>query len=205
MPDRHAFDGPTGSTPLSDDDIQGLIPTWVMDRDDLNKAEAENIGHAVDWVRTRRGGWNPETLLAEPMMRELHERMFGDVWHWAGSYRGVGTNIGVPPERIVSDLVVLLEDVACQIDSADTPWPTVEVAVRFHHRLVSVHPFPNGNGRHARLATDILLIALDEPPFTWGAGQDLASQGGARTAYLEALRIADREFDYDPLHIFATS
>ena len=99
----------------------------------------------------------------------------------------------------------LLADVLAQTsDPENLPWPADELAVRFHHRLVAIHPFPNGNGRHARLAADLLLELLGEPVFSWGS-QNLNEDGASRAAYLDALQWADRELDYEPLLLFARS
>jgi Fic-DOC domain mobile mystery protein B len=146
-----------------------------------------------------------DALMTEAMIRTLHRRMFSDVWKWAGSYRQHDTNMGAPWPYVPMQVHELLEDVVTQTsDRANMPWSADELAVRFHHRLVSIHPFPNGNGRHARLAADLLVEQLGEEVFSWGA-RDLGEEGAARAAYLEALRRADLEFDYAPLLAFARS
>ena len=195
--------GPEGVTPLSPDDLIGLIPTAVVTRQELNEVERENVEDAMIWAFGRK--WTPESLLSDKVMRQLHERMFGDVWKWAGKYRKRETSIGVPPADIAVRLRNLLEDVRTQVDLAeDTRSVGDEIAIRFHHRLVQIHPFPNGNGRHARLAADILVVAMSGKRFTWGT-VDLAGAGEARSSYLSALRTADADFDYGPLLAFARS
>jgi Fic-DOC domain mobile mystery protein B len=183
-------DDPPGATPLTDDDRVGLIPTDVATRGDLNDVEAANISVARTWATTR--SWTAESLLRDSTLRDLHRRMYEQVWRWAGTYRRRDTNIGVEWATIPVALRDLLDDAQAWVTYA-TFEPDV-LALRFHHRLVQVHAFPNGNGRHARLVTDLLARALDRPAFTWG-GADLTDVGAARAAYLNALRAmnADRE------------
>jgi len=200
------FEDPPGATPLDDDDVAGLIPTWVATRGDLDTAEQENILTAMVWAFTARRRWSAARILDRQTLADLHRRMFGEVWQWAGSWRQREANVGVSPRQVVTELENLLGDVQAQTaDPARLAWPPDEVAVRFHHRLVLIHSFPNGNGRHARLAADLLVVALRRPRFTWGAGGDLSSNTSARGEYLSALRTADRDYDFAPLLRFARS
>jgi Fic-DOC domain mobile mystery protein B len=199
------FDEPAGATPIDPDDAKGLIPTWVATRGDLNNAEQENIAKAIAWTSSRGGPHTAAELLTDDAIRNLHRRMFGGVWKWAGTYRQHDTNMGAPWPYIPIQVRDLLADVLVQTsDLEHMPWPADELAVRFHHRLVVIHPFPNGNGRHSRLAADLLVELLGEPVFSWGA-QNLGEEGAARAAYLDALRRADRELRYAPLLAFARS
>jgi Fic-DOC domain mobile mystery protein B len=197
---------PPGATPLSEEDLEGLIPTWVTTRAELNTVEAENILRARIWaLQSRRRPRDPDALLHLDRLTDLHRRMFGDVWRWAGTLRRRQTNIGVPAPQIATDTHALCLDVAAQIaGQSPTAWPPAEIAARFHHRLVSIHLFPNGNGRHARLASDLLLRILGAEPLTWGAA-DLTNDTDTRAAYLKALREADGKGDYQPLLDFARS
>lgn len=183
-----------GHTPLSEEDRQGLLLSHVATRDDLNDAEQRNIAKAL-----RRRAPTAERLLDDMYLRGLHKAMFGEVWQWAGKYRLRGTNIGVPPTRIAADLRTLTGDakewVKCEYFDID------ELAVRFHHRLVTIHPFPNGNGRHSRISADYLAQALGGLPFSWGAHLRLDTDALRRT-YLTALRSADRG-DFSRLFSFA--
>ncbi|MFA5845046.1 MAG: mobile mystery protein B [Coriobacteriia bacterium] len=199
------FDEPEGATPVDPGDAEGLIPTWVATRADLNIAEQENIAKAIAWASSKNGPGGLASLMTDESMRNLHRRMFGDVWRWAGSYRQHDTNMGAHWPYIPTQVRDLLADVLVQTaDPERLPWSPDELAVRFHHRLVAIHPFPNGNGRHSRLAADLLVAALGRPVFTWGA-QDLSEKGAARSAYLEALRRADQHADFEPLVMFARS
>ncbi|MHB1340549.1 MAG: mobile mystery protein B [Coriobacteriia bacterium] len=197
------FEEADGATPLDEEDRAGLIPTWLATRGDLNTVEHANIGKALVWAESRGGPHSLAVLLSENLMKSLHRRMFDEVWKWAGEYRRHNTNIGADWPYISTQVRDLLADVAVQTqDRGRLCWPPDEIAVRFHHRLVLIHPFPNGNGRHARLAADLLVSALGEPAFSWGA-EELSTPGSAREAYLAALRHADRTQDFAPLVSFA--
>lgn len=178
------FDEPADATPLEPDEREGLKLAWVADRRDLNIAEASNIEAGLAWAKRQR----KLDLLSEPFVRELHKRMFGEVWRWAGTYRTSARNLGVDAYLIPSDVKHLLDDAQFWVEHKT--YPDDEVAARVHHRLVYVHPFPNGNGRHARMMADLLLEELDAARFTWGQCE-LGSAGEARKAYIEALRAAD--------------
>lgn len=184
------------ATPLTEDERAELIPNWITQRSELNEAEQANILEAQDWAFARK-----RNVLAQSFLAELHRRMFGRVWRWAGQLRRTARNIGVDAYRIPADLHQLLGD--CRFWIEQESWDPDEIAVRFHHRLVYIHPFPNGNGRHARMATDLLLISMDRPAFTWGRS-NLVHAGQTRQQYIEALRAADRH-DYGPLEAFVRS
>lgn len=187
-----------GATPLDLNEAEGLIPTHVTTREELNRLEQENIVDALQWLETARS----EYILSETFIRKLHQKMFGRTWKWAGKFRNSGKNIGSPWEKIGVELHELLENTKTQVKHKS--YPPDEIAWRFHHRLVSIHPFPNGNGRHARLVTDLLLEKiLHQPPFTWG-GTSGVPEEEVRAAYLNALRNADRG-DYGKLAEFVRS
>ncbi|OWV98078.1 mobile mystery protein B [Rhizobium sp. R693] len=181
------FQEPEDATPLEPQEREGLLQTWITHRRDLNEAEQENIVEGAAWARGRRR-LPLERMLSEDFMRTLHKRMFGDVWQWAGTFRATERNIGVQAYRIGMELASLLSDVRYWIEHET--FPPDEIAIRFHHRLVAIHPFPNGNGRHARLAADLLIERLGGDPFTWGGGS-LANVGELRARYVAALRAAD--------------
>lgn len=192
---RHGVDG---ATPLDPDEAENLIPSHIETRAELNAWEQTNIAKAVDWVGTRR---TRETVLTLEFLTELHRRMFDDTWRWAGKLRITEKNIGVPVHRIQESLSNLLDDV--KYWKANSTYPVDEICTRFHHRLVQVHPFPNGNGRHGRLMADALLSELHSVPFTWGSG-DLDAQGSVRSSYIAALKRADAG-DYTALLQFVRS
>lgn len=186
---------PEGATPLDPDAAAGLIP-GLSTQGELNEFEERNILQADRWAmksrKLRRRFPNAEAL------RELHRRMFDQTWKWAGQYRHTDTNIGVPWQQITTAVYTLCDDIGYQIEHGIYDW--LERAARFHHRLVAIHPFPNGNGRHARLATDLLLVQHGQARFTWGS-QSLIANGEARSAYIAALREADAGY-IDPLIAF---
>lgn len=189
---------PAGATPLDPDEAEGLIPDHISTRGELNAWEQVNIGKGAEWLRRRGRG---EPVLTQSVLREIHRRMFSDTWTWAGRFRQTLKNIGVPPEMIVEQVHNLLGDTRYWIDHSS--FSADEIACRFHHRLVSIHPFSNGNGRHARLMTDALLRELRAEAFTWGSGS-IDDQGDVRNRYLRALRSADLG-DYAPLLLFVRS
>jgi Fic-DOC domain mobile mystery protein B len=189
---------PPGTTPLDPDESAGLLPGHIATREQLDEWEAENILEGQRWAADAA---KRRDILDDAFLRELHRRMFGRTWKWAGTYRSTEKNIGVAPARIAEEVRQLLENTRAQI--AAEVAPIDEVAARFHHRLVWIHPFANGNGRHARLMTDLLLAANGAEPFTWGRG-DLEHAGEARARYLAALRAADAR-DFAPLLAFVRS
>jgi len=184
------------ATPLDPDEREGLIPSYISLRRELNEAEAMNIAEAESWAFARK-----RDVLSEVGIRSLHKRMFGEVWRWAGSFRQTERNIGIDPLRIGVELKTLLGDVTFWIENESYPFD--EIAVRFHHRLVAIHPFPNGNGRHARLVADILVKQLGGERFTWGR-TNMIKASDTRKAYVAALQKADRHNIADLL-LFARS
>lgn len=172
-----------GPTPLSAEEKEGLIPSYITTRNELNEAEQANIIEAQGWAFSRK-----RDVLDERFLDKLHQRMFGNVWRWAGAHRRSGKNVGVDAYRIPQELRQLIDD--CRYWIEHDTYKQDEIASRFHHRLVWIHPYPNGNGRHARLATDLLLVALDRERFSWGS-QNLIDPGTTRALYIAALREAD--------------
>jgi Fic-DOC domain mobile mystery protein B len=184
------------STPLTSEEQHDLIPSYISLRRELNEAELANILEAEQWAFARR-----RHVLDLQFLSTLHKRMFGRVWRWAGKFRDTERNIGVAPAQIRPDLQQLVND--CNYWIKAGTYPPDEIAARFHHRLTSIHPFPNGNGRHARLATDLLLAALDRPRFSWGR-DNLVDATQTRKTYVAALRAADQH-DFGPLLDFVRS
>jgi Fic-DOC domain mobile mystery protein B len=192
------FEYPSGATPLDPNEIDGLIPSHISKQSELNEWEANNILKAENWLFSKTNHGN---FLTIDYVKLIHKKMFDDTWKWAGQFRSTERNIGVYPYKITTDLNNLLEDVRCQIINQSYLFD--EIAYRFHHRLVAIHPFPNGNGRHARLMTDLLLVQAGQPRFTWGR-KKLESEGPIRKQYISALKKADRH-DYNSLAEFVRS
>ena len=187
------LDYPPGATPLDPDEAAGLIPGHIATMGQLNDWEAQNIVQAELWLRGRR-----RELLSMEFVRLLHKRMFSETWKWAGKFRNTEKNIGIDPAHISPRTRDFLEDIKVQLQCKS--YPLDELAARFHHRLVSIHPFANGNGRHARLMADLLLEEHGAPRFSWGQNSSSDAET-VRQQYMAALRAADGK-DYQPLFNF---
>lgn len=188
------LDYPAGATPLDADELANLIPGHITTQGELNEWEQLNIAQGEKWAHRQR-----KEILDEIFVRRLHRQMFGETWRWAGSFRKSDKNIGVDWLRIGVELKQLLDDARYQIEHSS--FPADELAIRFHHRLVAIHPFPNGNGRHARLMADLLVMHLGRPRFTWGSAS-LVDPNETRQRYIKALQAADAR-DIAPLLAFA--
>ncbi len=181
-----SFDQPARATPLDPDELAGLKIKHITTRQELDRWEQENIDDGMRWIKKR----HKSDVLSEAFIKDLHGKMFGKVWAWAGSYRRSGKNIGVDWPQISVHIHQLLQDARYWIENKT--YVEDEIAIRFHHRLVWIHPFTNGNGRHARLMADALLEEeLQKEPFSWSVpGVEDTDQ--TRSKYLSALRLADR-------------
>jgi Fic-DOC domain mobile mystery protein B len=191
-----------GQTPLDEDEKDGLLIPSVTTRGELDELEQRNIEDAILWTVQRRRRFTATEILTERFVRELHQKMLGDVWKWAGSFRQSNKNIGVDKYQVSVELRMLLDD--CNFWIVQNAFPPDEIAIRFKHRIVSIHCFANGNGRHSRLMGDMIAEKiLGREVFTWGAA-GLVQQGEFRSNYLQALNAADNG-NYHPLLKFARS
>lgn len=182
---------PDGATPLDHDEMEGLRFKHISTRGELDELEQANIDEGLQWLKKQK---TPD-VLTEGFARTLHEKLFGKVWKWAGTFRKTEKNIGIDPIQISIQLRQLLDDTRYRIEN-DT-YPPKELAARFHHKLVFIHPFPNGNGRHSRIMADAMLTKLmGEPAIDWAGGCKLEKMNDRRDQYIAALRAADgHEFD----------
>ena len=180
-----SFVYPKGATPIDPDEAQALIPDHITTQSELNEWESQNIQKAVTWSLSRKR----TGVLTAGFVNELHRRMFDQTWEWAGAYRRSDKNIGVPWEQVAVEVHKLLGDAGFWL--AEAVYSVQESAIRLHHRMAVIHPFVNGNGRHARLLADVLLYNCDLPRIKWG-GSELDTPGEARSNYLQALRAADQ-------------
>lgn len=194
MSDAFGADG--DATPLRPEERSQLIPTHVVLRSELNELEQQNIAEADRWAFTRK-----RNVLDEAFLRGLHRRMFDRVWRWAGTYRTTDRNLGVRPYLIEPELRQAIDDARFWVERES--YAADEIAVRLHHRLVLVHPFPNGNGRWSRMAADVLIVRQGHRRFSWGR-VSLGAAGDVRRVYIDALRAADKH-DLEPLIRFARS
>lgn len=174
-----------GATPIDPDEALGLIPVHITTQADLNAWEEMNIVEGANWIKRRK----ITQSLNEGLVRELHHRMFNKTWLWAGTFRKSAKSIGIDWPQIAVALRNLLDNTTYQIEHQTMSID--EIAVRFHHQLVLIHAFPNGNGRHARLMADALIMSLGGERFTWGGNKPIETLGTTRQSYLSALRAAD--------------
>lgn len=177
-----------GQTPIDEDEKLGLLIPTISSRDELDEFEQQNIETAMHWLFTR--SLSTSEILTEQFIKGLHKKMYDGVWSWAGAFRKSNKNIGVDKWEIPMALKSLLDDTLFWIEN-ETFEPD-EIAIRFKHRIVSIHCFSNGNGRHSRLMADIIVEKIYKlPVFTWGT-TDLFKQSDARNTYIKAIREADK-------------
>lgn len=189
-----------GQTPLDEDEKEGLLIKSISTKGELNEFEQQNIEDAIQWSLTRK--FKPDQILTETFIQALHKRMYGRVWSWAGEYRKTNKNIGVDRLEIPINLRSLIDDAKFWLEH--NVYKPDEFAIRFKHRLVSIHCFPNGNGRHSRMIADIIIEKIHKlSVFSWG-GTSLSEDTDIRAQYLKAIRKADKG-DFDLLFKFARS
>jgi Fic-DOC domain mobile mystery protein B len=177
---------PRAATPLDPDEMGGLKHKHITTREELDELEQANIETGLLWLARQRGD-----VLTDAFATALHRQLFGDVWDWAGTFRRTGKNIGVDPPQIGVELRQLMDD--AKYWAEHKTYPSCEAAVRLHHRLVHIHPFPNGNGRHARILADAVLDRIyGAEPIDWAGGYDLQKMNARRDAYIAALKAADK-------------
>jgi Fic-DOC domain mobile mystery protein B len=187
-----------GQTPLDDDEREGLLIPSITTRGELDEFEQLGVEKANEWLLSKK--LDITKILTEAFVKDLHKKMFGDIWKWAGEFRKTNKNIGVDKFIIGTELKNFLDD--CNYWIKNKVFSEDEIAVRLSHRMVLIHPFTNGNGRHSRLIADVLITkGFGKPDFTWGS-ISLIKQGEARKKYLAALRDADRN-DYNSLIEFS--
>ena len=187
---------PEGATPLDPDELNGLRFKHVTTKGQLDHLEQANIESGLLWLSKKKN----RDVLNEGFVRELHKKLFGEVWEWAGTFRTTEKNIGIDPIHVAIELRKLLDDVQYWIEHKT--FPASEIAIRLHHKLVYIHLFANGNGRHARIFADALLKTLGQKPIDWSGGYNLQKMNNRREAYIRALQSADAG-DYSTLFAFS--
>lgn len=190
------FDIAPGATPVTPEEREGLLPSHITLRHELNEFEQQNILKAALWVASRK-----HDPIEEAFGRTLHKRMFDDTWKWAGEYRRSDKNIGVDWSQVHVRLAEQLDNFRYWLKNGT--YPPDELSVRFHHALVFIHPFPNGNGRWSRMMADVLMAKMGQPRLTWG-GSLLVEADDVRARYIAALKASDN-YDFVPLLTFARS
>jgi Fic-DOC domain mobile mystery protein B len=189
-----------GQSPLNEDEKVGLLIKSITTREELDEFEQQNIEKAIQWTLGKK--WSSDYILSESFVKELHRRMFNDVWSWAGKFRHSEKNLGVDWYQIITSLKQLIDDSKYWL--ANKTYSDDEFAIQFKHKIVTIHCFPNGNGRHSRLMADITIGQIfGKPIFKWSS-TSLNKKNEARTNYLKAIHIADNG-DIKPLIEFARS
>lgn len=185
------FEMPEGATPLDPDEMQGLLIDTITTQGELNFAEQQSIIESSKWIFET----NHKNILADQFFKKLHKKMFQSVWVWAGKYRTTNKNIGVESYKISTEIKKLCDDCEYWIENKTYDWN--EIAARFHHKVVWIHPFANGNGRFSRILTDILLKKHQQSPLSWGrktfSRDDFSTESALRTEYILSLREADNK------------
>jgi len=189
-----------GQTPIDEEEKEGLRIETISTKGELDEFEQLNIEEALQWIFGKK--FKPKQVFKEKFICNLHKRMYGNVWDWAGEFRKTNKNIGVDKHLIPMQLKMLCDDALFWVENGT--YPPEEIAIRFKHRIVSIHCFSNGNGRHSRLMADIIIEKLfAEEPFSWGAA-NLSKANDTRKSYLKAVKAADLN-DYQPLLEFSRS
>lgn len=187
-----------GQTPLNEEEKEGLKIKSITTQRELDEFEQLNIEKAIEWmIHTRL---KPERILTEKFIKNLHKKMYGDVWKWAGEFRQSDKNIGIKWTQIGIELKTLIDDTKYWVDN--NIYPPEEIAIKFKHRIVAIHCFPNGNGRHSRIMADIIMESIfGEKPFSWHQS-NMVKADETRKKYITALKKADNG-DINPLITFA--
>ena len=181
------FDYKDEQTPLDEEEKEGLKIKSITTQGELDEFEQLNIEKAVEW--TIHSKFKLEKFLTEKFVKGLHKRMYGDVWKWAGEFRKIEKNIGIPWTQIGIELKNLLDDTKYWIEN--NTFSPEEIAIRFKHRIVSIHCFPNGNGRHSRMIADIIMESIfGNKIFSWHQS-NMVKANETRKEYIKALRKAD--------------
>lgn len=189
-----------GQTPLNDDEKDGLQILSITTREELDEFEQLNIEKAIQWTLGKK--LKTEQLFSEKFIKDLHKRMYGEVWKWAGTFRTSEKNLGIKNYLITIELKQLLDDAIFWKEN--NTYNSEELAIRFKHRLVSIHCFANGNGRHSRLMADLIMEKLyDSKFFSWGSN-NIVKATETRSIYIQAIRKADKN-EIEPLILFAKS
>jgi len=192
------FEYEDGQTPLSEEEKEGILSKTISTHGDLDELEQANIESALLWVKGKK--FNKEEVLSEDFIKKLHKKMFGDVWRWAGDFRRSEKNIGISWTSIGVELRKLLDNTLFLIENEVLP--SDEIAIDFKHKLVNIHCFPNGNGRHSRMMADIIIEKIyEETIFSWNSS-NMVKADETRANYINAIRKGD-DGDIKPLIEFA--
>lgn len=187
-----------GQTPLNEEEKEGLLIKSITTHGELDEHEQLNIEKALEWTMKKK--LKKEKILTEEFIKALHKKMFGNVWEWAGQFRKSEKNIGVSWIYIGVRLKELLDDTLFWIDN--NTYSPDEIAIRFKHRLVNIHCFPNGNGRHSRIMADVIIESIFKKEiFSWN-NSNMVKADEIRKEYIKSIREGDNG-NIEPLITFA--
>jgi len=187
-----------GQTPLNEEEKDGLLIKTITLQKELDEFEQLSIEKAVEW--TIHANLKQDRILSEKFIKDLHKKMYGGVWKWAGEFRKSEKNIGIKWTQIGIELKNLIDDTKYWIENKT--YPPEEIAIRFKHRIVEIHCFLNGNGRHSRMMADIIVESIfGKEVFSWNKS-NMVRADKTRKEYIAALRIADNG-NINPLIEFA--
>jgi len=176
-----------GQTPLNEEEKEGLLIKTISLQKELDEFEQLNIEKAIEW--TIHTNLKQDRILSEKIIKDLHKKMFGDVWKWAGEFRKSEKNIGIKWPQIGIELKKIFDDTKYWIENET--YPPKEIAIRFKHKIVQIHCFPNGNGRHSRMMADIIIESIfGKEIFTWN-NSNMVKGDKSRKKYIIALKDAD--------------
>ena len=187
-----------GQTPLSEEEKERILIKSITTHGELDEHEQLNIEEAIAWTMSLK--LKKDRILTEDFIKTLHKKMLGKVWRWAGEFRRSEKNIGVKWINISIDLRTLLGDTDYWIENKI--YPPDEISIRFKHRLVNIHCFPNGNGRHSRIMADIIIESIfGKDIFTWNHS-NMVKANETRAEYIRSIREGDKG-NIEPLINFA--
>lgn len=193
-----------GETPLDPEEADALTAqARALLGDDPTKADlyeaeqavlAEVSEHFLDEVAD--GALGLDEILSDYFLRDLHRKLYGDFWTWAGRFRIRELNIGIAPEQIAAALRTWLENARYRWEHTGD-WTPREFGIAVHAETVRIHPFIDGNGRTTRLLADLAFLAVQDDEllesYDWAVDKD---------RYIALLREYDQTRDPRPLTAF---
>ena len=127
--------------------------------------EAKNHYEALEYLYSLVEKDNSQNI-SEYLIRNLHKLVTAETdKEWAGNYRNSNVIIvgseHTPPDAF--EVSIVMGDLIKWLRGNQKKLHPIELAAIFHHKLVFIHPFFDGNGRTARLAMNLLLMQKSYP------------------------------------------